>query len=179
VLFDADHPALVSEVVARIEPVGGPTIARRICLMPCAAHLSRGTHRLLFQPPDGRGWAGDGVVQVGPARVAYRYALGRRNPRIGARITGWALFGAAAGLTAVGTVNWSAGKITDSDAGLSDSSTRTLGQIETFVGAGLAAVALAVLLSSRPELQPGTSVQWELSGTTVPTEPATTTTGSR
>jgi len=167
VLFDADQPSQVTEVGARLEATvigsGGAattvgTVTRPVCLTPCAAHLARGTHQLVFSRLD-RGWGGDGVLQLGMKPTAYRYALGHRNPHLGARIGGWVLFGLGLGVTATGAAYWSIGS---SDSELHDSGLASYGQVQTFVGAGLVVVGVAMLAVFRPELQPGTGVQWEL-----------------
>jgi hypothetical protein len=166
VVLDTDQPAQVREVDAMVTTatVGAPatavaTIARPLCITPCAVHLSRGSHQLQFQLPEDRGWGGDSVVQVGVHPVAYRYALGHRYPRIGARITGWVLFAAGMGLTASGALYWSVG---DQNPDLGAGNLATIGQVQTVVGAGVAVAGILTLLLLRPEIQPGTGVQWEL-----------------
>jgi hypothetical protein len=135
------------------------TVTRPICLTPCAAHLGRGTHQLVFMHSAGRAWGGEGVLQLGMKPTAYRYALGHRDPHIGARIGGWVLFGLGMGLTATGALYWSVGS---SDSDLHDSRLADVGQAETALGVAMVAAGIAMLVAFRPELQPGTGVQWEL-----------------
>ncbi|HMG23111.1 MAG TPA: hypothetical protein VK607_17365, partial [Kofleriaceae bacterium] len=49
-----------------------------------------------------------------------------------------------------------------SDSDLHDSGLANYGQAQTFAGAAMVAVGIAMLAVFRPELQPGTGVQWEL-----------------
>jgi hypothetical protein len=163
VLFDADQRALVTEVVSSFAAVGyggGGVVAvasRPICLTPCAAHLTRGSHQLLFEVAETRAWGGNDIVQVGANPVAYRFALGRNEPHLGARIGG--LVGLSLGLGALGTggLLWAVG-----DSSAIGSSVRDAGTSTLLVGAGITVVSAVVLAVLRPEHQPGAGLQWEL-----------------
>jgi hypothetical protein len=63
------------------------------------------------------------------------------------------------GLTATGALYWSVGS---SDSDLRDSRLADVGQAETALGVAMVAAGIAMLAAFRPELQPGTGVQWEL-----------------
>ena len=135
--------------------------------------MPRGTHPLQFRSPDGSDWEGDGIVNVARQPVAFRYALGHRDRHLRARIAGWVLFGG--GLGAV-LIAGSGLFLLANDGGGPASQTNSL-VAQAFVGLGAALVGIGVLAIFRPEVQPGTGLQWELPRSVPPTE-HTTSTGS-
>jgi hypothetical protein len=165
---------IVSEVIGTSEALAyrsggvGMMAARSIqtrllCVMPCEAHVRQGTHELAFETADTHAWAGTGIVQLGPAPAAYRYAIGHREPNAGARVGGVTAISLGLGFVAGGLPLWAL----QPTPGMGE-----FGEAMTLGGAGLTIIGAALLTLLRPELQDGAGTLWELSPATSEATPA-------
>ncbi len=162
VLIDADQSAHVSEVTATMQGIGVSSngwlamrgvATRPLCSTPCAVHLPRGPHSLIFRRADGS-WGGTAQLDVGMKPTAYRYAMGRESSGVGLRVGGiMALtFGFSAAST--GLFFYAVGD---------EIGARSLATPFAVGGIGLTVLGAVLLYLGRPEVQNGSGVRWEVS----------------
>ncbi|TAK23845.1 MAG: hypothetical protein EPO40_25130 [Myxococcaceae bacterium] len=134
----------------------GPQITTRpLCVSPCVANLPFGQHELSFTSTDDSSRrSSTGFVTVTPHPAVVRHAMGYQETHAGGVVTAVLLsaFGVAATLAGTALV------AIDSQPqahGLGVAGFTTLG-----VGAALVTSGIIVGVNSRPDSQPGTTVQW-------------------
>jgi hypothetical protein len=128
---------------------------------PCAANLPYGTFRLDFRGRDDLQLHSSDVVQVGRSPSVLRHTMGSTRQSSG-------LYTGGAVALSVGVVLIGAGLL-----GLSDSSYMSRGAAIGSLAAGAAVTGGGVWMAyyGRPEITPGSSVQWVPDGQAPPPSP--------
>jgi len=163
VIVDAEGaPARVSVVLARAAAWSGGYVAvgvqtREVCSStPCVVNLPAGEHELIFTSDSDPNRHSVGRVKVSRGATVFRHDLGEEYPGGAAHDWGTALTGLGILGAITGGSIWFAGAVADSDKTASAGKTTTL-----LSGLGIG-VGIGLILSDRPTVQDGSSVQWTL-----------------
>jgi hypothetical protein len=132
---------------------------------PCAANLPIGTYNLIFKGRNDPALESTEIVQVGRAPSVLRHTMGSARYSSGMYTGGILAVAAGLSLVFVGLLS----------AGSSDNSALSGGKGYAAIGIGAAATGLGawMMMSGRPEITPGSSVQWAPGGAPPPA-PAST-----
>ena len=132
---------------------------------PCAANLPIGTYNLIFKGRNDPALESTEIVQVGRAPSVLRHTMGSTRYSTGMYTGGLlvAITGASLALTALLVMS----------AGGKSALSGTPGYVALGLGAAATGVGAWMMLEGRPEITPGSSVQWTPGGP-APAGPAPT-----